>query len=230
MAADIVLASASPRRAEILGMIGLRFRTVTAGVCEDTDAGYPDAVVEELAARKAKEVNVPHGTLVISADTVVALDDVILGKPHDESDAKHMLAMLSGRRHEVYTGVCLRRGDITHVFHEKTVVEFSPLSDSEIKNYIATGEPMDNTSDRIWNTEEMIKAGWMDESGKWKTNNGNPPECLDKAGAYGIQGIGSKFIRGIEGDFYNVMGFPVCAFYNKLRQEFCDVYKEIFER
>jgi septum formation protein len=136
-------------------------------------------MVEELALRKAAAVakNRP-GDVVIGADTVVVLDDEILGKPRDENEARAMLAKLAGRWHTVYTGVAVLRGGEKTVFSQNAKVQFAPMSDDQIAAYVATGEPM------------------------------------DKAGSYGIQGKGALFVRGIEGDFYTVMGLPVCGLYN----------------
>lgn len=137
----------------------------------------PAAAVEMLAARKADAVAplCAPGDTILAADTVVAIDGDILGKPRDEADAAAMLRRLSGRTHTVYTGVALRRGSWQGrqmIAHEVTQVHFAPLTDDEIAAYIATGEPM------------------------------------DKAGAYAIQGRAARFIEGIEGDYFNVVGLP----------------------
>jgi septum formation protein len=142
----------------------------------------PAEHVCRLAASKAKAINASASEIVLGADTVVVLDGHILGKPVDEADALRMLQLLSGRRHEVVTGVCLRhsRGIISHA--ERTGVGFATLSDREIKSYIATGEPM------------------------------------DKAGAYAIQGLASKFIERVEGCYFNVVGLPIAFVYRSLQQ------------
>ena len=174
----IVLASRSPRRRQLLEQLGLRdFRIVCSDADETASPGLtPPALVEALSARKAAAVQhaAAAGDLIIAADTVVALDGRVLGKPADGPDAFAMLSALSGRRHQVYTGLTVVCGAQRLTEHEVTAVTFRSLSSAEICAYIATGEPM------------------------------------DKAGAYGIQGRGALFVEGIEGDYYNVMGLPVC--------------------
>ena len=174
----IVLASRSPRRRQLLEQMGLRdFRIVCSDADETASPGLtPPALVEALSARKAAAVQhaAAAGDLIIAADTVVALDGRVLGKPADGPDAFAMLSALSGRRHQVYTGLTVVCGAQRLTEHEVTAVTFRSLSSAEICAYIATGEPM------------------------------------DKAGAYGIQGYGALLIQGISGDYYNVMGLPVC--------------------
>ena len=174
---DIILASQSPRRRELLGQMGLKgFKITSPDVDETVDENlHPSMVVEELSLRKAKAVaaHADQDDLIIAADTVVALEGTVLGKPSDEGDAFTMLSALSGNRHYVYTGVTVIQGDKTVTQHEVTTVTFRDVEPEEIDNYIATGEPM------------------------------------DKAGAYGIQGLGSLFISGIDGDYFNVMGLPI---------------------
>lgn len=176
----ILLASASPRRKEILQKAGVRFSVSVSQEEERITKSAPDEVVEELAGKKAYAVlkqNQEEGILVIGADTVVSLDGEILGKPKDEDEAVSVLMRLQGRTHEVYTGVAVLRmenGEIKeHVFSECTKVEFYPVSRKEIEDYVATREPM------------------------------------DKAGSYGIQGAFSAYVKGIRGDYYNVVGLPV---------------------
>ncbi|MBQ7960994.1 MAG: septum formation inhibitor Maf [Clostridia bacterium] len=171
----IILASASPRRKELLTLAGIEYEVVVSQ-CEEIlpDGITPDKAVEELARQKAEDVFSRNpDCMIIAADTVVALGNTILGKPKDEDDAFNMLSSLSGRRHTVYTGVCIKTKDKTDIFHVATEVEFYPLSDKEIKDYIATKEPM------------------------------------DKAGAYGIQGKGFMLVKGIHGDYFNVVGLPL---------------------
>ena len=174
----IVLASASPRRKELLEQMGIaQFRVVSPDVDESVEAGLgPAEIVERLSLRQAQAAagKVRAGDLVIAADTVVALDGAVLGKPRAEAAAFAMLSSLSGREHQVYTGVTVALGDRVVTQHEQTAVAFRELQPDEILGYIATGEPM------------------------------------DKAGAYGIQGLGSLLVEGISGDYYNVMGLPVC--------------------
>ena len=176
----ILLASASPRRKEILQKAGVRFSVSVSQEEETITKSAPDEVVEELAGKKAYAVlkqNQEEAILVIGADTVVSLDGEILGKPKDEEEAVSVLMRLQGRTHEVYTGVAVLRmenGEIKeHVFSECTKVEFYPVSRKEIEDYVATREPM------------------------------------DKAGSYGIQGAFSAYVKGIRGDYYNVVGLPV---------------------
>ena len=175
---DVILASQSPRRRELLARMGLSgFRTVVPDVDEGACAAPdPGALVEELSLRKALAVRDREGPepIIIAADTVVALEGAVLGKPADPADARRMLSALSGRRHQVYTGLTVLRGGERRTCHEVTEVTFRPLSEAEIDAYISTGEPM------------------------------------DKAGAYGIQGRGALLVEGIAGDYYNVMGLPVC--------------------
>ena len=173
---DLILASASPRRRELMGYFGLPFSIVPAAGPETPPAGADAAhTAEALALAKAKEVAGTHpGAVVIGADTVVEIDGVILGKPKDEADAKRMLRLLSGREHRVYTGLAVICGDKTESCAECTKVWFRPMTGAEIDDYVATGEPM------------------------------------DKAGAYGYQGRAGQYIRGIEGDFFNVVGLPLC--------------------
>lgn len=175
---DIILASGSPRRRELLEQIGVKnYRIVSPDVDEHVEGHpAPEELVELLSRRKAEAVGAKAGAdaLVIAADTVVALDGAILGKPHSREEAGAMLAALSGREHAVFTGLTVLRGDRVVTGHERTAVTFRSLTGAEIDRYVATGEPM------------------------------------DKAGAYGIQGVGALLITGIEGDYFNVMGLPVC--------------------
>lgn len=180
----VVLASQSPRRRQLLKMLFEEFEIHVSDVDESLPKGISfSKAVESLALRKAKAVQESEpGALVIGADTIVALaqDGLLLGKPKDEADAARMLRLLSGRAHDVYTGVALCQGERQEVFSCRTRVSFAPLSDEEIDWYISTGEPM------------------------------------DKAGSYGIQGYGARFISGIEGDYFNVMGLPVHGIYQRL--------------
>jgi len=179
----LILASASPRRRELLSYINPDFTAVAL----DLDESLPDWMppregVEVLALRKARAAAqlYPNDT-VIGADTTVALDGVIYGKPADEADALRILRELSGREHMVYTGVAVISPSGERVFSEETSVRFIEMSDEDIRAYVRSGEPM------------------------------------DKAGAYGIQGWGALFVSGIRGDFYNVMGLPVCKLAQELR-------------
>ena len=183
---NIILASASPRRRELLERIGITDFTVAApNVDESVDPSLsPAAMVEQLSLRKARAAAEHFGPdeLILAADTVVALDGAILGKPRDKDGAFAMLSALSGREHRVYTGVTVLQGNKIVTQHEETAVTFRALSPDEIWGYIATGEP------------------------------------LDKAGAYGIQGVGALLVSGIRGDYSNVMGLPVFRLGQILRE------------
>lgn len=204
---QIILASASPRRKELLEQIGLEFEICPAKGEEIITKTIPEEVVMELSKQKAeevasmvvsfseenKEITTPSDILVIGADTVVAYDGRILGKPKDEEDAKHMLSMLAGNTHSVFTGVTLvlmdksgRAGEL--VFYEKTDVTMHPMTDKEIERYVASGEPM------------------------------------DKAGAYGIQGKCAIYIEKIHGDYNNVVGLPITRIYQELKKIGIDIY------
>ncbi len=210
---QIILASASPRRKELLEQIGLEFEIIPAKGEEVITKTVPEEVVMELSSQKAREVAgmvslyreehkdiiTPQDTLVIGADTiVVAVNEAgqqeILGKPKDEADAFRMLSMLSGKAHAVYTGVSFvfidksgRAGE--HSFFEKTEVFMHDMTSEEIETYIATGEPM------------------------------------DKAGSYGIQGKCAIYIQKIHGDYNNVVGLPVAAIYQELKKLGIDIYR-----
>ncbi|MCC8023669.1 MAG: Maf family protein [Clostridiales bacterium] len=171
---NLVLASASPRRQELLALLDTDFIVKPADVDETLPEGIaPRRAVESLSVRKAEAVW-EKNTCVIGADTVVALGQTIFGKPADAADARRMLNALSGRVHSVFTGVTVLHPDgRAETFSEETRVEFYPLSGAQVDAYIATGEPM------------------------------------DKAGAYGIQGRGCTLVKGIQGDYFNVVGLPV---------------------
>lgn len=173
----LVLASQSPRRKELLGQMGLKFTVVSPDVDENAlELRDPQALVKALSLAKARQVadTLDPETLVIAADTVVVLDQNILGKPADTIQAEAMLAALSGRSHQVCTGVTVCQNSRTVTEAEVTQVTFRDLTPEEIRNYVATGEPM------------------------------------DKAGSYGIQGLGALLVSGIQGDYSNVVGLPVC--------------------
>lgn len=182
----IILASQSPRRRELLERMGLtQFEIRPARGEEAADPGLsPARLVEELSIQKAGEIaaGADPEDVIIAADTVVAVDDRVLGKPNSPEQAEEMLRALSGRAHTVYTGVTVRQGDMVRTAHEATAVVFRELTAAEIRAYVDTGEPM------------------------------------DKAGAYGIQGRGCVLVEGIRGDYYNVMGLPVCRLGLMLRE------------
>ena len=181
----MILASQSPRRRELLGQMGFSF---TVRPARGEELPHPELtpaqLVEELARQKALEVSAEAEAddVVVAADTVVAIDGKVLGKPHDKVHAAQMLSALSGREHTVYTGVAVRRGETLLVEHEATFVRFRPLTQREIDLYIQTGEPM------------------------------------DKAGSYGIQGYGALLVEGIRGDYFNVVGLPICRLGRMLAQ------------
>lgn len=171
----IVLASASPRRQELLRHMGIRDFTVRVSQAEETYPPdlSPEEIVCHLSQLKAAAVDASPEEIVIAADTMVFLDGRPLGKPHDEDEALCMLTSLQGRSHTVSTGVTVRRGADIRTEAETTAVTFRPAAEAELKAYIRTGEPM------------------------------------DKAGAYGIQGLGALLVEGIRGDYYNVVGLPI---------------------
>ena len=182
----IVLASASPRRKELLGMMGITdFDVIPARGEEKIPAGAaPEEIVRALAGAKAREVAAGCGSddVIIAADTIVFMDGAVYGKPRSETEAFEMLRSLSGSEHRVYTSVCVMRGGEELCEAEESLVRFRGLSDGEIRAYIATGEPM------------------------------------DKAGAYGIQGRACVFVSRIEGDYYNIVGLPVCRLGEMLKK------------
>ncbi len=183
----LVLASRSPRRSELLRNAGIPFIVRPADVDETPRAGErAQEYTQRIAEEKARAAETEPGEVVLGADTVVTIDGHLLGKPSGNEDAARMLRMLSGRRHEVFTGICLKRGD--HIVRDcaQTAVWFAPLSAPEIRDYITSEEPM------------------------------------DKAGAYAIQGLASKFIERIDGSYGNVVGLPVALVYHYLREFFED--------
>lgn len=173
---SLILASASPRRKELLEKLNILFAIDPATGPETPPAGADvEETVKALSAAKALEVAGRHpGDVVIGADTVVELDGSLLGKPKDKKDAHEMLRTLSGREHRVYTGITVTDGITTLSQAERTRVFFREMTDREIEAYIATGEPM------------------------------------DKAGSYGYQGFAGLFVERIDGDFFNVVGLPLC--------------------
>jgi len=175
---ELVLASQSPRRRELLAIAGFRF-TVRAKPVEELRRGNesPIEYATRLARDKAESVWERPGVIVLGADTIVVIDDQVLEKPADANDARAMLQLLSGREHTVITGICLLHDHGAIVDHAATQVRFAPLTDAEIADYIASGEPM------------------------------------DKAGAYAIQGLASKFVESVHGCYFNVMGLPLSLVY-----------------
>lgn len=170
---NLILASASPRRAELLRQLGLRFQVQPADIDETIGTNEsPDDYVRRLAVEKAEAISLVSEGVVLGADTVVVHRNQILGKPHNRQGAREMLRALSGSWHEVYTGTALVT-DATRSSVTRTKVKFKAISDREVERYLETEEP------------------------------------FDKAGAYGIQGIGSLFVERIEGSYSNVMGLPL---------------------
>ncbi len=190
---NFILASKSPRRREILQNLGIPFTVKTAETDENSTQTEPCLLVEELSRRKGEAVRALlrsegadlRQTVILASDTVVSVQGEILGKPRDVADAHRMLHLLSGRTHEVVSGICLLNEDRVGVGHEITKVTFEPLDEDTIRRYLERTHP------------------------------------YDKAGAYAIQGEASCLIRGIEGDYFNVVGLPVHRLY-------C-LYREIFK-
>lgn len=179
---NLILASQSPRRRELMGLFRVPFTACSADVDETMDPALPpEAEVARVSLKKALAVPRNGDDVVIAADTIVVCDGKTLGKPGSEEDAFRMLSLLSGRDHQVMTGLTVLRGGKRVTTTEITRIHFRPLSEKEIRGYIATGDPM------------------------------------DKAGAYGIQGGAALFVKGLEGDYYNVMGLPVCRLWELLK-------------
>lgn len=189
----MILASASPRRSELLKQAGFSFTIVPSTTEETRTEVSPSQLVEDLAFQKANDVYetvkgnyTDQDFMVIGADTIVYYDGEVLGKPADAQEAFDMLKLLSDRTHQVYTGlaIILRKANEkqVHLLHERTDVTFYPISDEELKDYITTGDP------------------------------------LDKAGAYGIQGTFAVHVKEIKGDYNNVVGLPIAKLYQTLRQ------------
>ena len=185
----VILASASPRRKELLAQIGIIPEIIPSSTEETVTSENPADIVRELSAQKCRDVasRADGDAIVIGSDTIVTLGGEILGKPADEADAFRMLSELQGRTHEVYTGVTLnllRDGVCVReeIFFEKTEVMVAPMSEEEIRAYIRSGDPM------------------------------------DKAGAYGIQGAFARHIEGIRGDYFTVVGLPLCRLWQAMQR------------
>ncbi len=189
---NLILASASPRRREILDTLGVPFTVRVVDADERCELSDPGLRVETIASRKCMatldaltaEGALTPDTVILAADTLVTLDGAFLGKPRDRDDARRMVTLLQGRTHTVASGICLWHGGRTVMSHELTGVTFAPMTDADIKTYIATGESM------------------------------------GKAGAYAIQGYAARFIAGIDGDYFNVVGLPVHRLYATLGEAF----------
>lgn len=187
----LILASASPRRQELLKLFGLPFTVRVADIDESMDLALPPFdEVARVSREKALAIPREKEDVVIAADTIVVCQGRVLGKPRDESDAKAMLRLLSGRDHQVMTGCTVLRGEESRSFTEVTDIHFRELSEKEIARYVASGEPM------------------------------------DKAGSYGIQGGAALFCTHMVGDYYNVMGLPVCALGQTLKQLLPELMEE----
>lgn len=180
---EVILASQSPRRKELMGLFHIPFTVRVSDADETMDPRLsPADAVALVSRRKAEAVSRGADDVVIAADTIVVCNGQVLGKPTDENDAYRMLRLLSGRDHQVMTGMCVLRDGVATTCTEITDIHFRDLSDREILAYIRTGEPM------------------------------------DKAGSYGIQGGAALFAEKMSGDYYNVMGLPVCRLGMLLRQ------------
>lgn len=197
----IILASNSPRRRELMMQAGYEFEVIASNMDENTTETKPSLIVEDLSMQKAenvfnsimKVVNLSLDAyaglslMIIGADTIVAKDDVIMGKPKDYDEAFNMIHSLQGNVHQVYTGASIilyifeTQDKTVRSFHDCTDVEFYPMNDSEINNYISTGD------------------------------------CYDKAGSYGIQGPFAVYVKGIHGDYNNVVGLPIAKLYRELQ-------------
>ena len=178
----MILASASPRRHELLLAAGIPHLVRPAAISEERhNEESPSAFVRRLAEAKARAIPRDPGDIVLGADTIVSLEGAVLGKPSDLADASRMLRALSGRKHSVYTGICILSEQRSIIDLARTHVSFAPLSEQEIQDYTRSGE------------------------------------SLDKAGAYGVQGLASKFVLSIEGCYQNVVGLPVSLVYNHLK-------------
>lgn len=195
---QIVLASGSPRRKEILSQVGISFVVNVSNIEEITSQTTPENIVMELSKRKAYDVakRYTENTIIIGSDTIVAYQDQILGKPKDEGHAKEMLELLSGKTHEVFTGVTVIRknesGEVSEqTFYEVSKVSFSGLTQEDIMDYITSKEPM------------------------------------DKAGAYAVQGRFAVHITRIEGDYYTIVGLPVARLYQEVKQLGFDLIRNL---
>ncbi|WP_102345405.1 Maf family protein [Bacillus sp. Marseille-P3661] len=181
----LILASGSPRRKELLEKANIPFEIIISKVDETFDPNEgPDEIVKSLALQKAEDVSKhqPEDAVVLGADTIVTFEDQILGKPKDKDEAKKMLQLLSGKEHVVYTGVAIVTKGNRSAFYEPTKVTFWELEESEIDQYIESGEP------------------------------------FDKAGAYGIQGLGALLVKRIEGDYFSVVGLPISRTVRELKK------------
>lgn len=189
---DVVLASGSPRRRELLENLGVRFQVVVSGEAEDSTETDPARLAAELALLKGRSVADLHPeSVVLAADTVVACEGVLLAKPADTHENEAFLRVLSGRSHQVFTGVAALHGGKEQVEVARTDVTFRPLTDAEISFYARSGEGM------------------------------------DKAGGYGIQALGASLVSRVEGEYTNVVGFPLSVVIALLRRAGVPVWDEV---
>lgn len=188
----VVLASASPRRRELMEMLGIRDLQIIPARGEEhvNQDQSPHEIVRQLAMNKAIEVSLrcEGHPVIVAADTIVWHNNEVYGKPENEEHAFQMLKALSGNTHSVFTGIAVLHGDDLDLQSEESKVTFRPMSDEEILRYIATGEPM------------------------------------DKAGAYGAQGKGAIFVEHLDGDFFNVMGLPLCRLAQMLKKQGVELF------
>lgn len=226
---NLILASASPRRKELLEQIGLTFTVIPSHADEVITKTLPGEIVEELSRQKAEDIakDIEDG-IIIGSDTIVWQDGHVMGKPHSREEAWEMLRRIQGSTHSVFTGVTVlvkegreaasesgnvgeemeseqetaeAKGTVKcHTFFCETKVYVYPMTEAETEGYLRAGEVMDRADGRVWDTD-----------------NGHQPEWYDKAGAYGIQGRFGAWVKGIEGDYNSVVGLPVSALWQVLK-------------
>ena len=233
----LILASASPRRSELLSLAGIPFTVQVSGCEESATKTAPDELVMELSRQKAEAVafDLHEPCYILGADTVVACGGEILGKPADAADAERMIRLIAGRVHQVYTGVTILNKSAHSAgtgctFAVRTDVHVAPMSDEEIAEYIQAGAAVDSRplcSEGAASGSGPVSAEDITADGSLPGTENAPaglspsalPEWKDKAGAYAIQGIfGSRFITAIDGDYYNVVGLPVGRVYRELKK------------
>lgn len=205
----IILASASPRRKELLEQIGLTFTVFPSQADEIITKTEPGEIVEELSKQKAEDIakRMEEG-IVIGSDTIVWKDGRVMGKPHNRQEAWEMLRSIQGSTHSVFTGVTVivkakdkSAEKVCHTFFCETKVQVYPMSEAETEAYLQAGEVTGRVDGHVWDTD-----------------NGHQPEWMDKAGAYGIQGRFGAWVKGIEGDYNSVVGLPVSALWQVLKK------------
>ena len=230
---NLILASASPRRKELLEQIGLTFTVIPSHADEVITKTLPGEIVEELSRQKAEDIakDIEEG-IIIGSDTIVWQDGHVMGKPHSREEAWEMLRRIQGSTHSGFTGVAVLVKESTkkdnadgsdeesaeqnikeendvknaeenmkcHTFFCETKVHVYPMTEAETEGYLRAGEVMDRADGRVWDTD-----------------NGHQPEWYDKAGAYGIQGRFGAWVKGIEGDYNSVVGLPVSALWQVLK-------------